>query len=177
MSLFDWRAEIVKGVIVHQRLAELDTAGLWSYHLPELAASEDEIEATESALGHRLDPQFREFLRYANGWRSFYQDVDIFGTRALLGEGAMGSVREMLAAVDPELFFEDVGLAIDDILPVAASDKQTDIFLMSTQESQERGVVIWFAGYTIDRFDSFNEFYLSMLDYNRRQIFKFEGRE
>jgi hypothetical protein len=69
----------VKGVLIHQRLAELDTQGIWKYPLPEMAASEDEIAATELKLGYRLDQGYRQFLRHANGWKSFYQDMDIRG--------------------------------------------------------------------------------------------------
>jgi SMI1-KNR4 cell-wall len=175
MRLTDWRSEIVKGVTVHQRLAELDAGGLWQYHLPEVAASEDEIETTERELGYRLDARYREFLHFANGWRSFYQDVDILGTRNLLGDGLMQGARRQLAAVEPAMFLDDVGMAIGDVLPIAASDHQSDMFLLGLPWSREPGVVIWFAGYMVERFHSFDDFYLSMLDYNRRQIVKFEG--
>lgn len=175
MRLVDWRAAIVQGVIVHQRLAELDTAGLWRHHLPEVAASEREIAATETALGYRLVPQYREFLQFANGWRSFYQDVDIIGTTGLLGEGVMQTAREQLAAVEPHLFLEDVGLPVSDVLPIAAGQRQSDMFLMATPSSPKPGIVVWFAGYTVERFEGFTEFFLAMLDYNRRQIAKFEG--
>jgi hypothetical protein len=171
----DWPSEIVKGVIIQQRLAELDAAGLWHYHLPEVAASEDEIAATEQNLGYRLDAQYRQFLRYANGWRSFVQDIDVMGTRNLLGDGVMRSAREQLAAIEPDLFLNDVGMEMRDVLPIAASDEQTDMFPIGQPWSKEPGVVVWFAGYTIERFRIFNELYLSMLDYNRWQIAKFEG--
>ena len=172
----DWPSEIVKGVIIQQRLAELDVDRLWHHHLPEVAASEDEIAATEQSLGYRLDAQYREFLRYANGWRSFIQDIDIMGTANLLGDGVMRRAREQLAAVEPDLFLNDVGIAMGDVLPIAASDLQTDMFLIGQPWSNEPGAVVWFAGYTIERFPNFNELYLSMLDYNRRRIAKFEGR-
>jgi hypothetical protein len=71
---------------------------------------------------------------------------------------------------------DDVGLETDDILPIAASGVQTDMFLIGQPWSKEPGIVVWFAGYTIEQFPNFHELYLSMLDYNRRQIAKFEGR-
>ena len=100
----DWVAEIVKGVVIQQRIEELDVDGLWERHLPEVAASEDEIAATEHRLGFVLDPRYREFLRFANGWRCFYQSVDLFGTRTLLGASPMDSAVTMLGAVEPEDF-------------------------------------------------------------------------
>jgi len=170
----DWKAEIVKGVIAHQRLQELDVRGLWSYHLPEVAAGEDEIAATERRLGFALDSKYRAFLRHANGWRSFYQDVGIFGTRALLGEGTMTAARDQLNALEPDVFMNDVGIEIGDLLPIAASELQPDMFLLGLSGSSAPGAVIWFAGYLVERFTDFDEFYLAMLDYNRRQIRIFE---
>lgn len=82
--MMDWPTEIVTGVIVQQRLAELDTAGVWEHHLPEVGR-QDEVAATEQSLGYRLDVRYREFLRYANGWKSFYLNVDLLGTTGLLG--------------------------------------------------------------------------------------------
>jgi hypothetical protein len=172
--LTDWRSEIVRGVLVQQRLRELDVKGIWKYHLPEVAASDDEITATERKLGYRLDSAYRQFLRYANGWRSFYQDVDILGTAGLVGGAVMDAARTQLAAVEPEIFADNVGLEVADMLPVAASARQSDMFLLGLPWSKEPGVIIWFAGYLIERFLDFDEFYLSMLDYNRRQIAKFE---
>lgn len=172
--MIDWRSEIVKGVLVHQRLRELDAKGFWKYPLPEVAASEDEIDATEKDLGYQLDPHYRQFLRYANGWRSFWQDVDILGTTGLARGVVMEAARAQLAAVGSELFVGDVGLGIADVLPIAASALQSDMFLLGLPWSKAPGVVIWFAGYSIERFPNFDEFYLSMLDYNRHQITKFE---
>lgn len=171
----DWPSEIVKGVLVHQRLAALDTRGIWKYPLPDVAASEDEIAATEQKLGYGLDQGYRQFLRYANGWRSFYQDVDILGTTGLVGGPVMDAARLQLAAVDPEIFSGNVGLGVADMLPVAASTVQSDMFLLGLPWSKTPGAIVWFAGYLIERFPDFDEFYLSMLDYNRRQIAKFEG--
>jgi hypothetical protein len=35
------------------------------------------------------------------------------------------------------------------------------------------GVVIWFAGYEIERFANFDEYFLAMMDYNRRELRRF----
>jgi hypothetical protein len=170
----DWRQEIVKGVLVRRRLRELDTKRIWKYYLPEVAASEDEIAAAEEELGFHLGESYHRFLRYANGWRSFWQNVDILGTSGLLGGPVMGAAREHLAEIEPELFAGDVGLEIKDVLPIAASTEQDDVFLLGLPWSKEPGVIIWFAGQLIERFPDFDEFYLSMLDYSRNRISKFE---
>lgn len=174
--MIDWPSEIVNGVLIQQRLRELDRRKLWQYFLPEIAASEDEIAATEQALGYRLDSSYRQFLRYANGWRSFFQDVDILGTKGLAGGAVAHAALAQLDAIEPEIFADNVGLDIGDVLPIAASTLQSDMFLLGLPRSKEPGIVVWFAGYQIERFANFEEFYLSMLDYNRRRITKFEER-
>lgn len=88
----------------------------------------------------------------------------------------MRSAREQLDTVEPGLFFDDVGLPMSDVLPIAASGRQHDIFLLGLPWSASPGVVVWFAGNVIERFPDFDEFYLAMLDYNRRLIAKLEGR-
>jgi hypothetical protein len=133
----DWKPEIVKGVLDHQRLREPDKSGLWTYHLPQIAASEDEIAATESQIGFRLDQQVRSFLRYANGWCSFYQDVDILGTPALLGAEPMQCARLQPRATEPELFRGDVGENLDDVLPIAASRTQPDMWHFGFERGQQ----------------------------------------
>jgi hypothetical protein len=140
-----------------------------------VAASENEITATERELGFQLNSAYRQFLRYANGWQCFYQYVDILGTAGLVGGPVMDAARSQLEAIEPEIFAENTGFEIADVLPVAASAEQSDMFLLGLPWSREPGVVIWFAGYLIERFPNFDEFYLSMLDYNRYQVTKFEG--
>jgi hypothetical protein len=53
--------------------------------------------------------------------------------------------------------------------------KYTNTFLLGLPRSKEPGIVVWVAGYQIERYPNFDEFYLSMLDYNRDQIAGFEG--
>jgi len=67
----DWKTEIVKGVLVQQRIEELDRGRLWQRHLPEVAAPEEELAAAEGQLGHAIDALYRDFLRHADGWRGF----------------------------------------------------------------------------------------------------------
>jgi hypothetical protein len=109
-TMKDWRPAIVRMVEIKQAIYEADTDGLWEYHLPKVAATEDEIAAVEARLGIRLDPQYREFLRYANGWPSFYQSVDLFGTEDLAGGPMMDHVNEMLDVIEPEPVLEQAGL-------------------------------------------------------------------
>jgi hypothetical protein len=166
----DWQSEIVKGVLIQERIEALDRGRLWTRHLPEVAASADEIRATESRLGHPLDPRYTGFLRWADGWRSFYQAVDLFGTRHLLGTPPMDSARAQLSAVEPRDLEHMIGMPLGDVLPIGASTVQPDMFLLAQPWSVEPGAVIWFAGRPVDRFPTFDEFYLAMLDYNRQEV-------
>jgi hypothetical protein len=166
----DWRPEIVKGVVIQQRIEELDQGRLWQRHLPEVAASDDELQATEEQLGHGLDPRYRAFLRVANGWRSFYQAVDLFATRNLLGAPPMDSAIAQLNSIEPRDLESAIGMTLRDVLPIGASAAQRDIFLLARPWSADPGVVVWFASREVQRFPNFDEFYLSMLDYNRQEV-------
>lgn len=168
----DWRDEIVRAVLVRQRLQELDARGLWDYHLPGVAATPGEVARAEESLGYRLTAGYRDFLGYANGWKSFYQDVDILSTAELVAGELIDRVGVQLGAVEPEVLRECTGLSLDQIYPVAASLLQADMFLASRHADES--AVIWFAGSHVERFSSFSEFFLSMVDYNRRQVGNFE---
>ena len=170
----DWKLEIVKAVMVQERLQELDVRSLWSYHLPELAASEHDIYVLEKRLGYRLDEKYRKFLLCANGWKSFYQDVDIFGTKELMGSSLMDAAGQQLDVIGSKLFFDNTGLEVQNVLPIAASMQQPDMFLLVLPGTSEAGSVVWVAGSEVERFVGFEEYYLAMVDYNRRRIQRFE---
>jgi hypothetical protein len=166
----DWKTEIVKGVLIQQRIEELDRGRLWERHLPEVAASEAAIAQVEGWLGFTIDAQYREFLRFANGWRAFYQRVDLFGTENLLGAPPMDAAARQLEAIDPVDLLAITGMAHGDLLPIAASSVQRDIFLLGQPLSPSPGAVIWFSGGEVQRFPTFDEYFLSMLDYNRQEV-------
>lgn len=77
---FTWEDEIEVAVLVRQDLQVADTVPLWEYDFPRVAATQEDVRDAERALGFALDEQVREFLLRADGWESFYQDVDLFGT-------------------------------------------------------------------------------------------------
>jgi hypothetical protein len=166
-AIEDWRAEIVKGVIVRQHLAELDQ--LYAYPLPEVAATDDELRRVERELGFPLDPQYRTFLGYANGWRSFLQHIDLFGTPQLAGEPPMDTAQAQLAAVD-RADFGRTGFDLDGVLPIGASTEQADMWLLGSTGRRRAGQVLWFWGSDFELYPGFDEFYLAMLDYNRLEL-------
>lgn len=169
MDRADWKQRIVELVLVKQKLAELDTKGLWQYRLPAVAASEPRLNAVEAHLGEALDPAFRAFLLHADGWPAFYQTVDLFGSNDLLGSDRFRHATEMLDYVEPVVLTAS-GLRREDLLPIAVSPVDLDLFVMTRRSASRPGVVVWLAGQEIDRFPSFDEYFRAMVDYNRLEV-------
>jgi hypothetical protein len=169
MKQTDWKQRIVELVLVKQKLAELDTKGLWQYRLPAVAASGERLEAVEAHLGEALDPAFREFLLHADGWPAFYQTVDLFGSEDLLGGSRSRQGVEKLNYVE-EAVLTRAGLRRQELLPIAASPVDLDLFVMTKRSASRPGIVVWLAGSEIDRFAGFDEYFLAMVDYNRLEV-------
>lgn len=165
----DWRTLIATMVFVKQELTRFDVNGLWPHHLPEVAASEARLDAAERQLGHGLDRKYRAFLSCADGWRGFYQTVNLFGTAQLLGGGEMAYAVKILGALDEEVLHAS-GYGRDDLLPIAATPLDRDLFVMARPKSSSHGEVIWFAGEEVDRFPDFEAYFRAMIDYNRREV-------
>lgn len=165
----DWRPEIVRMAQIKQAIFEADAAGLWEFHLPKVAATSEDLTQVEAALGFRLDRDYREFLGYANGWPSFFQSVDLLGTDDLVDGPRMDIARRMLAAVEP-VVLERAGLQTAQLVPVAASTVDLDLFVMPVIDGQQQPPVVWLAGDEIDRFKTFEDYILAMIDYNAREL-------
>src|SRR5439155_12669854 len=86
MSL-DWKRTLGEFILAKKRLADIDTVGLFTYTLPRLASTEAKLRSLEQRLGEPLDVGYRAFLLCADGWPSFVQDIDLFGTEELTGGG------------------------------------------------------------------------------------------
>ena len=165
----DWPREIATMAYVKQAIRACDVRNLWPYQLPTLAATSEQIQAAERHLGFRLDAEYSSFLCHANGWRGFYQSVDLFGTDDLIAGERMGRARKMLADVEPSVVSAS-GVRKDDLLPIGATSADLDLFVLTTPGDESPGRVIWFAGTEIQRFENFGEFFLSMVDYNRSEL-------
>ena len=163
----DWRLDIVTAVAVQQALMRVDVDELWEYSMPELRASEQEIADTEDRLGYKLPGEYRSFLLYADGWKYFLQDVNLFGTSDLLG-GELHDEAEELLEVAKEVL-PPLDYDLDSFFPIAASMTQIDLFVIGKVGSQWEGQVIWIAGDIIDEYESFLEYFRSMVAYNKEQ--------
>src|SRR5690606_15345998 len=116
-------------------------------------------------FGVRLDAQHREFLSFANGWPAFFQSVDLFGTDDLVGGPRMDIANGMLDAMESSVF-EQAGIERAAVVPIAATTVDLDVFVMLVLDGKLVPPVIWLAGYEIERFPSFDEYYVAMLGYN-----------
>jgi hypothetical protein len=168
----DWKTEIAVGWKVLQAVKDADHEGLWSYHLPRVAAGEQEIRDTEKIIGFSIDPMYRAFLGYANGWPDFNHSTDLFGTNELRGGRLMDRAKEILSVICEEVWNGNQ-ISACDVLPLAVSKDSIDVFAIVKPSRESSGQVIWFAGEVVERFVNFDEFFLAMVDYNRLQLKRF----
>jgi hypothetical protein len=162
----DWKRAIGTLILTKQAFANVDKQKLWPHRLPAVAATPESITRAETVLGHRIDPRYREFLHYADGWPNVFQGADLFGTADLVGGPRMDQANEILNLLDKEGVLTRSGVNRAQVLPVAYSVPDGDTFVIV----KGSGIVIWFAGGEIDRFASFDEFFLAMIDYHRLMI-------
>jgi hypothetical protein len=162
MEMTEWKQRIVELVLVKQKLAELGSRGLWQHRLPSVAATEGRLKSVEAHLGEALDPDYLAFLLHADGWLAFYQTVDLFGSDDLMGNHRFHRATEMLRYVDDSVLISG-GLRREDLPPIAASPVDLDLFVMTRRSA-------WLAGSEIDRFPSFDEYFIATVDYNRLEV-------
>ena len=158
-----------RSCLLKQKLDAVDKAHLWEYCLPRIAATEDELAAVEARIGEALDPIYREFLSYAGGWPAFFHDADLFGPEDFLGGAHFHHATEMLGFVD-ERVLSSAGFRRDELIPIAASREDLDLFVITRRTTSTPGIVIWLADSEIDRFRNFDEFFAAMVDYHRLDI-------
>ena len=169
----NWSQEIVKLVLVKEAIAEVDRSGLWTHHLPSVAATQSQLLELNTYLGYTLDVLYADFLYFADGWQGFYQSVDLFGSTELIGGEKMQLALDSLMAIE-DAALKRLSVSRADLLPIAATAADLDIFFLVKPNSSMSGAVLWFAGQEIDTFKNFNEFFLAMADYNREELSYFK---
>ncbi len=155
-----WKNRIEEMQAIRDELCQADREQMWEYYHPEEAAERSEIMSVQEKLQINLSQEYIDFLLCANGWKCFYQLVDLFGTKDFDSE-IMSYARTLLNA---EL--EDN----KHLFPIAVSRTDKDLFVMVLETGSEYGQVIWLAGGEIERFDSFGEFFEAMIEYNREEL-------
>lgn len=165
-----WKDKIAVMFLVQEEIQRLDKIGLWQYYYPELAATEEQLTAVEARLGHSIDKGYRDFLICANGWKCFSQTINLFGTGDLMGSSLMDYALEMLCVLDDENVLASSGFTKAELLPIAATFEDRDLHVITRPTSNEPGIVIWFSGQEVERYLNFEEYFLTMADYNRLEI-------
>jgi hypothetical protein len=169
-TTINWVDEIVTLVYVKQVLAEFDQHQLYPHHLPKVKATKNKIAACETALGHKLEPDHVAFLLHADGWDGFMQSSDLFGTPDFCGSDRYLRSQTVLRAYSQDVF-TGIGLTRMDFFPIAFSLPDKDLFAMVKMGVSSKSRVFWLAdNKEVDRFPSFAEFFLAMIDYNRLSI-------
>jgi hypothetical protein len=162
----DWKLDIINLMNLKQTIKKLDVRHQWLHYFPEVAATEYQLIEVEKRLGYGLDPIYRGFLTYANGWKGFYQTVHLFGTRELKGSMLMKRAEQLLQTVEQPRI-EKTEFAKADFLPIAASPIARELFVITKSESQAPGVVIGFSAAESMMFFDFREFFLGVTVLNR----------
>lgn len=146
---------------LRQELAEVDTSGVYELTIPHLAATEEEIAAAEARLGHPIDAQYREFLRYANGWPEFFYDSCLLGTNDL-GTGELWQH----ANDNLDVFYESLPEGHphpprNEVEPISADPYGSDVFaIWRTGELHNGGhPVIWYPAEDSEPLADFFEFF------------------
>lgn len=161
----DWRPLIVDMVAAKEALRAADVEQIFPFAYPELAATEDELVEAERRLGFSLEPEYRAFLGFANGWRAFLHETWLFGTRELITAPISPSAFEMMKIL-PQAVIDEIGYPLGQLRPIGSSEGDIDIWLMPVIDSAP---VIWLAGGVIDTYETFGEFFASMILYNQKQ--------
>jgi len=173
----NWKEQIAVAWFVKQSCMELDKKRIFTYHLPNMAATEEEIATAEQALGCKLDEKYRAFLKFANGWPCFWHSTDLFGANDLFA-GARRENGEFLLSMLDESILVKSGVKRHELLPIAVTSVDKDLFVITRLASRRPGIVIWFAGEEVERFKDFDDFFLAMVEYSRSDIqwFKDQGK-
>lgn len=154
--------------LIHDRIRMLDHRRLWSPELPGVAATEAQVAELERVKGS-LPPGFIEFLKKANGWRGFYQWVDLFSIDDLLDGPAAEAELRLKQLEDDGFIPSDV--TKKQLLPIGITRRdqrnlEPDVFALVIG-GPKRGAVLWLASDLIDEYASFRAFLLAMIEYNR----------
>ncbi|MBP3610218.1 MAG: SMI1/KNR4 family protein [Lachnospiraceae bacterium] len=162
-----WKERLVEMLMVRNELYKADKGQLWEYHYPEVAAELSEILLAQEKLKIKLSQDYIDFLLCANGWKCFYQLVDLFGTKDF--EAKNMSLAKMLLNTELE-YDESLNDIKEYLFPIAVSRTDKDLFVMVLTEGSEYGQIIWLAGGEIERFLSFSDFFEAMIEYNKEEL-------
>lgn len=170
-----WNLEIESMINIMSDLKKADIDEIYEYNLPESPATQKQIEEVEDYLGYKLDKEYKSFLKHADGWKGFKQTIDLFGTKELLHIKEIDSVNVAFDTLLEEGVLESSGFSKSELLPIAVAQYDSDLFLMTNANSNIPGMIIWFAGYEVERYENFQRFFSAMIEYNRARVERFKN--
>jgi hypothetical protein len=172
----DWKKEIAAIFLLQQEITRLDAEQMWDHRLPNIAAPESAIESVRAKYGDRLCSGHLEFLRHADGWTNVLQYVEVFGTSDLMSGERYARAKVTLDELEEASVLSASDLELEDVVIVAASSADPDVYVSPLKGCENEGAVYWFAGGEIQRFADFEDFFLGLVDYNRRQLKRMQER-
>lgn len=163
MSEIDWKAEIVRLATIKQDIAAADQRNALPWALPNVAATEADLEQAERVIGRSLPNGYRTFLSYANGWTGFCVLTDLFGTKDLVSE------RAQTAQARPDLFAfcKSNNLNVADCLVIGESPNDLNLFVIFQDQPE---AVVWICVEEVDRYEKFQDFFIAMIAYNEQVL-------
>lgn len=162
--MLDFKDAIGYLYLIREKTREKDTAGLFEYYCPKIKATENEIASWEDKFQLKLPEQYCRFLLSANGWNCVSQDINLLGIEDLTVLKTNKYVEARDFCVDN---LKNTGNT-DLLLPIAVSNYTSDLFLMILDEKCDfYGQVIWVAGEEIERYNNFEDYFLSLIEYNK----------
>lgn len=167
-----WPQLIVKIVRLQQEYRRVEPLKIYEFEYPGVGANPAQLERLQQVRG-RLPASYLEFLSKANGWRSVYQWVDLFSVEDLL-DGPYDEAVSILNTLGDAGALGSVLPA--HLLPIALTraghrDLGPDVFAL-TVSGEDVGRVRWFAGELVEDFENFEEFFLAVVEFNRRGLLK-----
>jgi hypothetical protein len=163
----NWPVLISKIAMIKSKTYEKDGGKIWPYHLPNVKASEKQMEDFIRRIKISLPSDYLEFLRHANGWKGFFQYNDLLGTedhQKIQYQKTMDNIFFSLEEANIP------GIEKKSLFPIAVNSVDRDIFFIVAEPTKRFGKVIWYAGQVIETFSDFSAFMNAMIAYNEREL-------
>ena len=161
----EWNELIQQNAHILEQMERLDIERIWEYYPPNKPIPKSKIIELENKLGLTLSSEYKEFLLCANGWQCFYQMVDLFGTEDFVSE----KMSEAKSRLEIERVYDN-SYCYKNLLPIAVSRDDRDLFVIILDSCQKFGQIIWYAGGVIEIFESFKTFFITMMGYNEQEL-------
>ncbi len=172
--LNQYKIIIVKIVEIKSKIHDIDSQQMWKYTFPKVAATNIQIDKLENQLNCKLPEMYRSFLLVANGWDSFLQHNDLLSADYLMNQEYYNIAKEeFYDLVEAQI----EGVNKNDLIPISVNKYDKDIFFINKSKDINNGKIVWFASETIETWNSFKDFFESMISYNQRLLDQMKSKK